>query len=201
MRIITKADFKGQDPERVLDYYGQRVEMKVIAGLRKGVAAVKRHVVAMTQTRLTKRSGALLKDVQAANVSVTGSGNLLNGELAVGGYSTNKRGQKVASYLKTHFGKGSKTITSKGKMLAIPIQGGPAWKGAAPTATPKDMPGIMVRIGQVLYAGKSRSRDLYPAFVLRPYVIIPRRINPQDVVDEAQMEILESLRGMVGSVN
>jgi hypothetical protein len=201
MKIVTKADFVGQDPAKALDALGQRIEMKVMDSLKKGVQAVKRHIVAMTQTRLTKRSGALLGDVQAAQVLVGGGGTLLNGELSVSGLRTNKRGQNVSRYLGTHFGKGSKTISAKGGMLAIPIQGGPAWRGAAPTATPKDMPGIMVRIGQVLYAGKGRSRDLVPAFVLRPSVTIPRRIDPQDAVDEAQMEILEGFRGLVGGVN
>lgn len=201
MKIVTKADFVGQDPEKALGALGQRIELKVMDALKKGVQAVKRHIVAMTQTRLTKRSGALLGDVQAAQVLVGGGGTLLNGELNVSGLRANKRGQKVAQYLGTHFGKGSITISAKGGMLAIPIQGGPAWRGAAPTATPKDMPGIMVRIGQVLYAGKGRSRDLVPAFVLRPSVTIPRRIDPQDAVDEAQMEILEGFRGLVGSVN
>jgi hypothetical protein len=202
MRIFTKAEFKGADPVEVLQRIGRRLEMKAIEGVRKGTLAVKRHLVAMMQTRLTKRSGALFKDVQAANVDVVSTGAVVHGTIRISGMSQNKRGQYVSQYLHTHFGKGAQTIRAKnGMMLAIPIQGGPAWRGAAPTATPKDMPGIMVRVGQVLFAGKGRSRDLVPAFVLRPSVTIQRRINPQDAVDEAQMEILENFRGMVGSVN
>jgi hypothetical protein len=201
MKIITKADFRGQDPVQALQLLHQRVEMKVMTALKQGVQAVKRHLVVMTETRLTKRSGALLSDVKGAQVLVGGGGTLLTGELSVSGLRTNRRGQRTAQYIGTHFGTGAKTIHAKnGQMLAIPIQGGPAWKSTAPTATPKDMPGIMVRIGQVLFAGKGRSRNLEPAFVLRPSVTIPRRINPQDAVEEAQMEILEGFRGMVGSV-
>jgi hypothetical protein len=201
MRIITKADIRGKDPVQTLEYIGGMLETKVAYALKKGVAAVKRHLVIMTSSRLTKRSGALIGDVQAAEPRVGGGGTLFTGELHISGMRVNKRGQKTAQYIGTHFGKGSKTITSKGRMLAIPIKGGPAWKGAAPTAAPKDMPGIMVRIGQVLFAGRGRSRDLSATFVLRPYVVIPRRVDPQDAVDEAQMEILEGFRGMVGGVN
>lgn len=201
MRILTKADFAGADPIKNLAYIGQRIEMKVITALRKSVLSVRRHLVAMTETRLVRRSGALIKEVRTANASVHNRGSRFEGELKISGYSKNKRGQSVRQYIGTHFGKGVKRISAKNGMLAIPIKGGPAWRGAAPTAAPKDMKGIMVRIGQVLYAGKGRSRDLVPTFVLRPSVTIPRRVNPQDAVDEAQMEILSHFQGLVGSVN
>ena len=202
----VNAKFHGENVQAAFDAEVQRIELKVLRGLKRGVEAVKRHLVAMTETRLVRRSGALLRDVKAAKVIINGKGSQFSGELHVIGLSANTRGQKVRQYLNTHFGKGKKTITSKGKLLAIPIKGGPAAPfgrsfGTNAISSPKDMKGIMVRIGQVLYAGSGKSRDLYPAFVLRPYVVIPRRIDPQDAVDEAQMEILENFRGLVGSVN
>lgn len=200
MRIKTSVE-GNPDPLRILPQVLRRIELKVIDGVRKSVNSVKRHLVAMTVTRLTRRSGALHKDVRAADVNVVSTGMMINGRLSVSGMSSNKRGQRVSQYLGTHFGKGVKRISAKGGMLAIPIKGGPAWVGAAPTAAPKDMKGIMVRIGQVLYAGKGKSRDLAPAFILKPSVIIPRRVNPQDAVDEAQMEILSHFQGLVGGVN
>ena len=200
MKIKTTVE-GSPDPLRILPQVLRSIELKVISGVRKSVASVKRHLVAMTVTRLVRRSGALHKEVRGADINVVSTGTRINGRLTISGMSANKRGQRVSQYLETHFGKGVKRISAKSGMLAIPIQGGPAWRGAAPTAAPKDMKGIMVRIGQVLYAGKGRSRDLVPTFVLRPSVTIPRRVNPQDAVDEAQMEILSHFQGLVGSVN
>ena len=202
-----KVDVQEQEVLSKLSYVYQKVELRVAKALKQGVQAVKRHLIAMTSTRLARRSGALQKSVSGALVGVRSGGpGRLDGTLTVIGIARNRRGTPVSRYLGTHFGKGKKTINAKTGMLAIPIKGGPAnaFTGrfsTLATASPKDMPGIMVRIGQVLYAGQGKSRDLYPAFVLKPRVVIPRRVDPQDAVNEAQMEILENFRGLVESVN
>jgi len=205
MKILTRIDFAGKgDPVQSMSYIISRIEQRVSEALKSSVNEVKRHLVAMAQTRLTKRSGALQRDVSASQVMVTrGQGDIIEGTLTVSGGSKNKRGYSVREYLGTHFGKGVTIISAKGGgMLAIPIKGGPAWKASAPTAAPKDMKGIMVRIGQVLYAGSSfKSRSLDPGFVLKPSVTISKRVNPQDAVDEAQPAILSKFIGLIQEVS
>lgn len=207
MKLITKTEMKGMDPEAKLRAIARNVEIKVINAIRLGIQDVKRHLVYMTAAKLTRRSGALNRDISAANTEVISTGSVVTGRITVSGMSQNKRGTYVSQYLSTLFGKGSKVITSKGKLMAVPIQGGPANAftsrfSTIATGAPKDFPGIKVRIGQVLMAGeRGKSRDLYPTWVLLPRVTINRRVDPQDAVDEAQMEILERMRGLIASIN
>jgi hypothetical protein len=192
----------GDDAIQNLEYIYQRVGSKVTGILRKGAQRVKQHLAYMVGAKLVKRSGALLRSVQGAPVVITEIDGVINAEISAIGSLANARGQTVKQYLKTQLGTGSKTIVPTSKdFLAIPIMGGPAFRGNVPVFTPKSMPGIMMRFGQVLYAGKAnKKQDLIPAFVLKQSVTVPARVNPQDAVDEAKPEILWDLRGMIQEV-
>jgi hypothetical protein len=177
-----------------IEKYRVEAEEGVRQAVIKTLTKVRSILTRMTKENLVKRSGALLTAIEGASTQIAqGSGNLVTGQISIGGYQTDARGNPVSKYLPVLFGhKGkSTTIRPTHKMyLAVPGEGGPAYAGNVPIFTPAMLQGDIYRKGQALFTTVG---DQF-IFALVRSVKVKARVFPSEAAKEGKAPCIEYIK-------